>query len=460
MSKQNTFLGKGKILSIISKQDARVHFVGVGGVGMSALFCLTRHFGILASGSDARGSIFLNSLIEIGENIYVGERAEVAKGADIVVYSLAVSEENSELAAAEERGIPTVSRADYMSALESLYSKTFAISGSHGKSTATAMLYSIFKEDLREPTVLCGAEFFTKSQQVHRIGIGSLDYLIYESCEYKDSFLAFCPDVAIFLNLELDHTDYFKDIEQIRSSFESAINNAAVAVVNSDDINLHSIKAKRGVRCVTFGEREECDYRYSVNSLTAGAPCFSAFRRGELLGEIHLCCIGEFNATNATAAIAAAMETGISFEACKRGIESFLGVGRRLELIGKWRGRDVYYDYAHHPTEIRAVISAIKNMGHADVTVIFCAHTYSRTEALLADFINALSLAKHLILTEIDAVRESCGNITSKDFAAACSGVLVTSKSELEAALRNTGGAILLMGAGNNEWVKKFLLGY
>ena len=460
MSKENTFSGKERILRIISKSGARVHFVGVGGAGMSSLFCLTRHFGISASGSDAKECEFINSSITMGENIYVGENPDVAKCADIGVYSLAVGEDNSELAAMDKCGIPTVSRADYMSALTALYSKTVAVSGSHGKSTVTAMLYSILKEGLREPTVVCGAEFSTVKQDIYRLGIGSLDYLVFESCEYKDSFLAFSPDVALFLNLELDHTDYFKDINQIKDSFKKAIYNAGLAVINADDERLSQICNEGSLRCVTFGEGAGCDYRYSVSSLSLGAPCFSLYKNGELLGEICLSCIGKFNAANATAAICCAMEVGVPFEACKRGVESFLGVGRRLELICEWRGRAVYYDYAHHPTEIRAVIDALRDVGFAEVTAIFTSHTYSRTESLIHDFASALSLADYRILTEIDAVRESCGNITSKDFAAACAGVLVTSKSELEAALRNTGGAILLMGAGNNEWVKKFLLGY
>lgn len=458
MSKQNTFLGKNEILAAMSKPGAKVHFVGVGGVGMSSLFCLTRHFGIGACGSDKKCSDFVNCAIEAGEEVYVGECADAASGADLVVYSLAVGEDSPELLAAEERGIPTVSRADYMSALSSLYSKTVAVSGSHGKSTVTAMLYSIFKEAKKEPTVLCGAEFSTVGQDVFRLGIGSLDYLIFESCEYKDSFLAFSPDVALFLNLELDHTDYFKDLEHIKRSFSRAIAKTGLAIINGDDENLPTIEAPESVKRVYYGEGEACDYRYSLTSFCCGMPRFLIFHRGHELAEVSLCCIGRHNAANATAAIACAMEMGIPFSACKRGIESFLGAMRRLQLIGKWQGRSVYYDYAHHPTEIRCGIEAIRDMGCDKVTVIFCAHTYSRTEALLADFVSSLALADHVILTEIDAVREKGGNITSSGFAAAVGGALVKDEEALHSALLRTEGAILLMGAGDNDWVKTFLL--
>lgn len=457
MSKQNTFLGKEKILRILSKPEAKVHFVGVGGAGMSSLFCLTRHFGIMASGSDAKVGDFINSALAMGEEVYVGERADIARMADIVVYTLAVGDDNKEVAAAEEQGIPLVSRADYMSALAACYAKTVAVSGSHGKSTVTAMLYSILKEDLREPTVVCGAEFLTATQRIQRVGIGSLDYLVYESCEYKDSFLAFRPNVALFLNLELDHTDYFKDIEQIKKSFEKAMNNTSLALINGDDGNLSVIPTGRGVRRVTFGKGETCDYRYAVKGLVGGAPCFSFYHRGEMLGDVQLCCIGKFNAANAAAAICCSMEMGITFDVCKRGLEGFLGVRRRLEKIGKWCEREIYYDYAHHPTEIRAVIEAVKDMGYKEVTVIFCAHTYSRTEDLLPDFLRSLRLADYRILTEIDAVREARGNISSADFATACGGLLVRYENELLSALDNSRGPILLMGAGDNEWVKKIL---
>lgn len=458
MSKKNTFWDNGKILRIISKPGARVHFVGVGGAGMSSLFCLTRHFGISASGSDAKSGEFVELAMHMGEKVYVGESADVVTGADIVVYSLAVADDNSEIVAAEKCGIPTVSRADYFSALTRLYSNTVAISGSHGKSTATAMLYSIFDADSREPTVVCGAEFETAEQKICRLGIGTLDYLIYESCEYKDSFLAFRPDVALFLNLELDHTDYFKDIEHIASSFAKAIKNADLAVINGDDKRLASIALQHDIKCIGYGEGNECDYRYCVNSMIGAQPQFSVWNKGKKLGEIHLLCIGRFNVANATAAIACAMEMGIPFSSCKKGIESFRGVSRRLEMIGEWQGNSVYYDYAHHPTEIRAGILALKDMGIEEITVIFSAHTYSRTEAMLSDFITSLSLADRLILTEIDAVREKSFWLSSSDFAKACGGVLVKNQQELSGALCGVGGAILLMGAGDNEWVKKFLI--
>ena len=267
MSKQNTFLGKEKILRILSKPEAKVHFVGVGGAGMSSLFCLTRHFGIMASGSDAKVGDFINSALAMGEEVYVGERADIARMADIVVYTLAVGDDNKEVAAAEEQGIPLVSRADYMSALAACYAKTVAVSGSHGKSTVTAMLYSILKEDLREPTVVCGAEFLTATQRIQRVGIGSLDYLVYESCEYKDSFLDFFPTVSVALNLEYDHADYFSSIDSLKQSFSSALSRASrTAIVNIDDGNLEDIISTVKSNCITFGRGERADYVYRIQS--------------------------------------------------------------------------------------------------------------------------------------------------------------------------------------------------
>ena len=455
MSEHEMVLTNSEILDIVSGGEGRVYFVGVGGVSMCSLFCLSRHFGVRVSGSDRSRGFLTDALVSAGADICIGERASLPEDTRLLVYSHAVGEAQSERVYARERGIFQINRAEYLGALMQCYERRIGISGSHGKSTVTAMISKIFCDGGRSPTVLCGANLFGSQLP---FSIGSLDYLIYESCEYKDSFLSFSPSVAVFLNIELDHTDYFEDIGALSESFLSAMKKAEKIIVNADDSRLLSLAKRSGKRVITFGKSSAADYRYEVVSDKARAMRFRLYNRGEELGEASLCMLGDFNISNATAAIAAAMECSVDFCEAVHSLSTFTGIERRLERIGEYKGRALYYDYAHHPTEIRASISAVRSDLGGKVTVIFRPHTYSRTAGLWEEFSSALREADAAVILDIDGVREAeISGVNAELLAAAFGGVYCDSKERLSSILDKTEGAVILMGAADVEEIKKYL---
>ena len=457
MSENNSSFGINNILKIISKGDTRVHFLGVGGAGMSSLFRLSRHFGIRATGADSARGEYFDSLVSDGECVECisGRAPFLPQDTELLVYSLAVDERDATLSAARACGIPTVSRAEYLAALVGCFGNSVAISGSHGKSTVTAMLAHILTHSGKNPTVLSGAPL----SQGGNCRIGSLDHLVFESCEYKDSFLIPKPDISVFLNLELDHVDWFKSLEDIRASFLTAMRRARRAIVNIDDREIAKNAEKLYTLPITFGKSLDADYRIIPLSEAPRDLRFSLEYRGKELGDITLSMIGAFNIYNATAATVAAMECGVLFDECRAALSSFSGIGRRLERIGEFNGRPLYYDYAHHPTEIAEGIKAVKSDTGAPVTVIFGPHTYSRTKGLWCGFVNSLCMAENVILTEISAIREpKIEDVSSEKLAKECGAHVARDGQELSRLLNGSDGAIIIMGAADMSWVKKVLL--
>ena len=456
MSDNECYLTKGRILDIISSEGARVHFIGVGGVSMCSLFCLSSHFGIKVSGSDRSAFPLSAALIGAGADIVIGERTALPSDTRLVVYSHAIPDSARERVLAVERGIPTVSRAAYMGAIMECYERRIGVSGSHGKSTVTAMISKIFSDGSLSPTTLCGAALFNSQ---FPFAIGSLDYLIYEGCEYKNSFLSFSPTLSVFLNMELDHTDFFRDKAALSASFLSAMKCADVIIVNADDAELFALARLSGRPFVTYGSSDLADYKCEVCSGKCRDMQFKVYKKGEFLGVVHLPMLGEFNISNATAAIATTMECGVKFELAASSLSTFSGIGRRLELIGEYEGRRVYYDYAHHPTEIRESIRAI-GAAEGRVTVVFRPHTYSRTKGLWSDFCSALSTAHHAIILDIDPVREeSISGVSSASLAAEIGGSYCRTVDEAVECLSKTDGAVILMGAAELGDIKKRLTG-
>lgn len=455
MSQKKEALTKREILEILEKDGGRVHFIGVGGVSMCALFCLSRHFGISVSGSDAKESELLKALKDSGEDIFIGERMELGENVKLVVYSHAVREGHHERIMARERGIPEITRAEYLGALMLCYDCRVGVSGSHGKSTVTAMLSKIFTDSGKSPTTLSGANLHSSSLP---FSIGSLDYLIYEACEYKDSFLSFSPTVALFLNMELDHTDYFKDKEALSSSFFKAMKRAEKIIVNRDDEPLYALAKSSGKRVISYGAGEGADYRYEIISEEPKNMRFFLFRNEKRLGEVTLHMLGSFNISNAAAATAVAIETGVDFNCAGESLSEFFGIERRLERIGAYKGREVYYDYAHHPTEIKASVRAVRSLSKKGVTVIFRPHTYSRTVGLWDDFCAALSEADGVVLLDIDAVREEkTEGVSSEKLAKEIGAYYLKDIRDLEKALDSFSGDVILMGAADVFEVKKIL---
>ena len=455
MSESSGFLTNGEILSAMTDLGGRVYFIGVGGVSMKSLFCLCRHFGILASGSDRRGEPIINSLIEAGEDIVIGVRESLPPDTRLIVYSHAIDRTHPERLIGEREGIPEISRDRLLGALMECYERRIGVSGSHGKSTVTAMIGKIFIDAKKSPTVLSGAAL---SGSRLPFVIGSLDYLIYEACEYKDSFLSFSPTLAVFLGIELDHTDYFENIDMLSESFLLAMRRAQKILVNADDPRLLSLALRSGRKVVTFGKAAFADYRYERMASEVGSLVFKFFCKDREEGEVALNMSGGFNILNAAAALGAAMEEGIDFKSARSSLSAFLGIERRLELVGEYRGRRLYYDYAHHPTEIRESVKAIRERNGEAVTVIFRPHTYSRTAGLWEGFVSSLSTADYTLLLDIDAVRESnTMGVTAERLAREIGGVYCESETEIPRLLEKTAGDIIIMGAGELLSVKKLL---
>ena len=425
---------------------------------MYSLARLTMTDGARVCGSDREDSERLYSLRDAGAEIFVGHRESNIGDVDLVVYSQAISPENPEILEAKRRGIPIVSRAEYLGALMLGYEKRIGVSGSHGKSTTVAMLDLIFSYARTTPTVLSGANLTTHEP----LRIGSNGIMIYEACEYKDSFLRFSPTIAVALNLELDHTDYFSDLDDIKSSFVKALSRAnRFALINGDDENLRDIMGRVKTEIITFGSGENNNYRYSITSFKEVGFDFSVFRGGVEIGSFSLNIPGEFNINSATAAIAVAIEYGIDTKTIAEALALYNGISRRLEYIGQRFGRPVYYDYAHHPTEIKASIDALKMQTGTALTVIFKPHTYSRTKSLWNEFCAALSAADHILLLDIYPAREEAiEGVNSAALAEAigskakyCNEDEILTKLDIY-----TIGAIVLMGAGNLEEIKRNII--
>lgn len=445
------------IRDIFKDKNSVVHFIGIGGVSMYSLARLTLLSGATVSGSDREDSDRLRELRLLGAKISVGHRAENLSGANLVVYSQAISMDNPEILYPKRVGIPVVSRAEYLGAVMLDYKNRIGISGSHGKSTTTAMLDSIFTHAGVNLTVLSGSDLPIGSP----FRLGANGVMIYEACEYKDSFLRFAPTISAALNLELDHTDYFADIDALKLSFTKALSRAEnFAIVNRDDENLFSITKDIKTKIITFGSSEGSDYRYSITAFRDGGFDFTVSRFGSIIGNFELNIPGVFNVSNATAAIALAIEYGIDVDVIKEAIRSYSGIAGRLEYIGRRYGRPVFYDYAHHPTEIYASIGALKIYTHQPLTVVFKPHTFSRTKALWREFCNSLSLADHLIITDIFPARESpIEGITSERLASEIKNAVYSPDDSVISAIDHyTQGAVVLMGAGNFDKIKKEII--
>lgn len=442
----------------LSSLLCRVHFVGIGGVSMYSLARLTMDRGVRVSGSDRVESQHTCDLALLGAEIHIGHSPENIGAADIVVFSVAISDDNIELKAARERKILTVSRAEYLGALMLDYSGRIGVSGSHGKSTTVAMLDAIFSHAGANPTVLSGSNL----PYGEPFKLCSKSLLIYEACEYKDSFLRFLPTISVGLNLELDHTDYFKDIEQMKNSFAKALGRAGrFALINGDDQNLRDISASLKCRPITFGSGENNDYRYSITSFFNSGFCFSIAKFGSEIGSFTLNIPGAFNISNATAAIVVALECGIDIDCISEAISLYRGISGRLEYIGARFGRPVYVDYAHHPTEISASINALKMQINRPLTVVFKPHTFSRTQAFWREFCESLSLADYTVITDIYPAREEpIEGISSLRLAKEIRGGAIYSTDE--EIIKNvdlyTEGAIVLMGAGDFGKIRKRIL--
>lgn len=403
------------------KEHSHIHCVGIGGVGLSAIAVLLLAQGLKVSGSDMKENAHTKQLQKSGATIYIGHAAENIKGADLLIYSVAVSPDNPELIAAREQNIPICTRADALGLLMQNSPVSIAVSGTHGKTTTTSMVSLILEHAGLQPTILIGGNIEEFGGNV-KVGNGS--YFVTEACEYMDSFLTLKPLIEIIMNIDSDHLDYFTDIEHIVRSFAQFASqvpeNGTIFAYEGNPL-VNAIIPDLQCRVITFGFNRECGYYATdieFNSL--GLPAFTLNKNGEEpLGRIKLAVPGEHNVINALAAAACCHFIGVGMPEIIRTLEAFNGTQRRFDVLGTTaRGLRIVDDYAHHPTEIKATLKAALNIPHKNLWCIFQPHTYTRTRALFDDFAEAFGDADKVILTDIYAAREkNIHKISSQDLA-------------------------------------------
>ena len=409
MAIENTHLGAHRIAEALSECKS-IFFIGIGGINMSSLAHISKKRGYKVGGSDRAKSALTERLAAEGIEIFYSHCADNLDGYDAVVYTVAISSDNPEYLRAVERGMLCISRADYLGYVMTGYRRRIGVSGMHGKSTCTSMCAHTLINGEADPTVLSGAELSVMGGAYR---VGGEDIFLFEACEYMDSFLDFNPTVAVVLNIELDHVDYFKSIEQIRDSYSKFVGltgEDGVAVYNSDDENVRmSLDGYNGIK-ISFAVEDENAMLRAVNITEhKGRYSFDAVEDGETVCHIDLSVTGRHNVYNALAAVAVCRLCGLDRHSIEKGLGSFSGASRRMEKKGSVNGAPVYDDYGHHPTEVETTLrGALGNRAEGGrLFCLFQPHTYSRTSALLEDFVKALSVADRVLVADIYAARET-----------------------------------------------------
>ncbi|HJC00898.1 MAG TPA: UDP-N-acetylmuramate--L-alanine ligase [Candidatus Flavonifractor merdavium] len=431
----------------------RAHLAGIGGVSMSPLAEVLHKMGMVITGSDMHESATVDHLRSLGIPVSIGHRAENVGDAELVIRTAAIHDENPEIAAARTRGIPVFERAQAWGSIMRGYKNALCISGTHGKTTTTSMCTHIIMAAQLDPTVMIGGTLPLLGSG-YRVGHG--DTIILESCEYCNSFLSFFPTVAVILNIEADHLDFFKDLEDVEHSFRAFADRVpenGLIVANADDANtMHTLEGEtRPV--LTFG-LEQGEVHAANLAWHNGLPSFDVIYRGEVFTHVELRVPGEHNVKNALAAAAASIALAVSPQAVSEGLNAFRGAGRRFEHKGTFHGAEIYDDYAHHPGELQALLSAARALGYERIICAFQPHTYTRTHALFDDFVEVLKEPDLTILAEIFAAREVNElGISSKDLAQRIPGSeYYSTLPEVTQRLRELarpGDLILTVGAGD-----------
>lgn len=385
-----------------------IHFIGIGGISMSGLAEILHNLGYNISGSDMKITALTQKLEKLGIKVYPYQSGENLKNPDLVVYTAAVKENNPELMRARELGIPVIDRATLLGQIMKKYPYSIAISGTHGKTTTTSMITMIMLESGVDPTVHIGGELEAIGGNTK---IGGNKFFITEACEYVESFLKFNPFLAVILNIELDHVDYYRDIDQIKEAFHkfaSLVPEDGYIVACVDDSNTALLLNKVSCNKISYGIKAP-DAMWTAKDITfddMGCASFIAVKEGEKITSIKLNVPGIHNVNNALAAIASCDALGCDIMAIKEGLRKFVGAHRRFELKGIASGIKVIDDYAHHPSEVKATLKAAKNCSHSKIWCVFQPHTYTRTKSLLDEFSTAFDDADNVIIADIYAARE------------------------------------------------------
>ena len=435
----------------IIKQVKRVHMIGIGGSGMCPLAEILHSKGYILTGSDNNESDPLKRIKGMGIKVFMGHSAENIGDAELVVYSAAISQDNPEIVAAKEQGIPTMERSLLLGALTRFYNNVIGVCGTHGKTTVTSMISQILLLNKMEPTAVIGGRLPLTNTNGFA---GKSETMVCEACEFVDTFLQMTPDITVLLNIDNDHLDYFKTMDNLVLSFHKFLSMSSKSYINGDDEL--AIKAADGINAdiITFGFGDKNDY-YAEN-IKPGKFGFSfdVYKNKQKQINIELHAPGRHNVLNALAAFAVCSEQGVGNAGIKSAIEKFTGAGRRFEFLGEYNGFTLADDYAHHPTEIKATLNAAKQLNYSNVIAVFQPFTFSRTALLKDEFIEALSVADKVILTPIMGSREvNTYGIYSEDIAEKLADAVVVDGFEniadkiIETAEK--GDIVITMGGGD-----------
>ena len=407
--------------SLNFEEPIHVHFICIGGISMSGLAEILLEEGFTISGSDAKQSALTDSLAQKGATIYIGQKASnLSIRPALVVYTAAIREDNEEFKAAVDAGIPMLSRAELLGQIMDNYEKSIAVAGTHGKTTTTSMISQILLVAKADPTISVGGILEAIGGNIR---VGGSEVFITEACEYTNSFLHFHPKYSIITSVEAEHLDFFKDIDDIRRSFHEFAGNTAhdgVLIINGQIAALDQITNNLSCSVTTYGLCENDDF-YAKNITYNDHACgtYTLMHKTEDLGTVSLSVPGRHNVSNSLAAIALCLNLGLPLDVIKKGLLQFGGTKRRFEYKGTKNGITVIDDYAHHPTEVAATLTAARNYPHGRIICVFQPHTYSRTKAFLSDFARVLSMADIVVLADIYAAREkNTIGISSKDLLA------------------------------------------
>jgi len=428
-----------------------IYFLGIGGISMSALALILKRRGYNVSGYDAVRSDEVTDLENAGIPVCTDVEEINLSGFDAVVFTAALHEEHPAMVKAARSGLPVFSRASLLGAIAAGYSHSAGVAGTHGKSTCSGMLSRIYEED-GDSTYIVGAVLpFVGSAYK----LGSDDRIVFEACEYRDSFLEFHPSLAVVLNVRLDHTDYFKDEAAIISSFRKYIEGSGSALINADDKNALEAAKDIGVVLHTFSVNSPAEFTAVYDNKVGAFPEFDILENGVKTAHIRLAIPGIHNVYNAVAAFAAARLTGVSADDAVKGLDAFHGVKRRFELCGGIDSKARFYaDYAHHPDELKATLEAARAVTKGRLIAVFQPHTFSRLRSFFNDFASALSKADEVIVTDVYAARETDdGTVSGKMLAEAIDGAKYISYFDDIASLllsdATDGDTVLILGAGD-----------
>ena len=441
-------------------EPIHVHFMGIGGISMSGLAEILLREGFTISGSDMKESTLTKQLEEKGVRVFYGQTASnISSEIDLIVYTAAIREDNEEWQAAKKANIPMLTRAQLLGQIMDNYAKSIAVSGTHGKTTTTSMISQVLLEANTDPTITVGGIL---SAIDGNLRVGQSDVFISEACEYTNSFLNFRPKYSIILNVEAEHLDFFKDLEDVRNSFKKFAANTrpeGATIINGEIDNYEELVEGLPHQVLTYGFDPRFDF-YAENIRFDERACgiFTAMHNGKAIMNVHLNVPGMHNVSNALATIALATLMELPTEEVIVGLRKFGGANRRFQYKGEINGVTVIDDYAHHPTEIQATLNAAANYEHKRLVLVFQPHTYTRTQAFLKEFADVLSQADVLVLAEIYAAREkNTLGISSQDILAlvkekGCECYYFPTFEEIETFLSKNcmnGDLLITMGAGN-----------